>query len=136
MSSGGVPNTGRGSGSSGYVQKNISAESKPKGRYESRELNTRKDKWREDQETQDRLRRETDEVLATHNKLRGIEVSCAELEDELERRGFSEQEIDDKVNKLRTRLKRQMSEQENKANADVDDADSKSDVYSYTPRFS
>ncbi|KAJ8518352.1 hypothetical protein ONZ45_g4564 [Pleurotus djamor] len=86
--------TPRGSGTNGYVVRNLST-------------------LRSHQSAQDRAsawdaappkHREPDQGILEHERKRKVEVKCLELQVELEDQGVDEDEIDEKVNALRTKL--------------------------------
>ncbi|KAI8809316.1 cwf21 domain-containing protein [Cladochytrium replicatum] len=89
--------TTRGSGTNGYVQRNLSTlRSQPQRVEFSRD----EKKGSERSFTE----RKPDPDILLHNKKRQIEVQCLELRDELEGQGLSESEIEDRIESLRTRL--------------------------------
>ncbi|KAF8477111.1 cwf21 domain-containing protein [Kalaharituber pfeilii] len=86
--------TPRGSGTSGYVQRNLS-HLKPR----SNPYPPPKDL----EHSRQRLRQPDKDIL-THEKKRDIEVKCVELRDKLEEEGVDEEEIEEKVSELRKKL--------------------------------
>jgi len=85
--------TARGSGTNGYVQRNLSTIRKTKEKvqdYAARE--------------EDKAVRPFDPELVEHERRRQTEVRCLELRELLEEQGISESEIDEKVNTFRTKL--------------------------------
>lgn len=82
--------TPRGSGTSGYVQRNLSFVPPLRKKYEP------------ERETPTKPHRLSDDVLL-HRERRGIEVACAELEDELRQKGEDEITIAKLVAELRAR---------------------------------
>ncbi|KAJ3164017.1 RNA-splicing factor [Geranomyces variabilis] len=85
--------TARGSGTNGYVQRNLST-LRPRERTRDQPIDDRPPP----------MRKANKEIL-DHAKKRQIELQCAVLQDELETRGdLSEDEIDTQVDKLRKEL--------------------------------
>ncbi|EGW32292.1 uncharacterized protein SPAPADRAFT_50858 [Spathaspora passalidarum NRRL Y-27907] len=101
----GLP-TARGSGTSGYVQKNLASNKKRSGYYESRQSQLNKTK----QESKGKLiieqinRQQAKQEILRHDDLRSIEVKCSELRDKLEDEDMDEDEIDKRVEALREKL--------------------------------
>ena len=91
--------TPRGSGTSGYVQRNLSA-LKPRNNsapYPPRDSRNPL--------PQHRALRQPDKSILEHERKRAIEVKCLELQDELEEAGeLGEEEIEAKVAELRVTL--------------------------------
>ncbi|KIJ70356.1 hypothetical protein HYDPIDRAFT_164419 [Hydnomerulius pinastri MD-312] len=86
--------TARGSGTNGYVQRNLST---------LRVHETAADRaaaW----EVAPPKHREPDEAILEHEKKRKVEVKCLELQLQLEDEGLEEAEIEAKVDELRTKL--------------------------------
>ncbi|KAG6832912.1 hypothetical protein H0H92_004796 [Tricholoma furcatifolium] len=86
--------TPRGSGTNGYVVRNLSA---------LRSHQTSQDRasaW----ETAPPKHREPDEAILEHERKRKVEVKCLELQLELEDKGVDEEEIEQKVGALREEL--------------------------------
>ena len=84
--------TVRGSGTSGYVQRNLS------------HVPASKEKRRIDYKTEDDLKekvREPNRGILEHERKRKIEVKCAELEDLLLDQNLDEQEVAEKVGAYR-----------------------------------
>ncbi|RLV94551.1 Pre-mRNA-splicing factor CWC21 [Spathaspora sp. JA1] len=107
----GLP-TARGSGTSGYVQKNLAGSNKKKsGYYESRrnQLNksesTSKGKLIIEQINKKQARLE----IVRHDNLRTIEVKCSELRDKLEDVDMEEEEIIKRIDELREKLSSESS---------------------------
>ena len=85
--------TARGSGTNGYVQRNLSnVKAKPVFRKET--VN-----YLEAPEHQ--LSRPPNKEILDHERKRMVEIKCLELEDELVERGLDQEEIDEKVDELR-----------------------------------
>ena len=87
----------RGSGTNGYVQKNMAHVSR-------RRTAERKgaDRAREPSSLQEPRKANTE--IMDHNRKRAIEVKCLALQESLEEEGLPEEQIEEKVNKLRTSL--------------------------------
>lgn len=83
--------TPRGSGTSGYVQRNMSY------------LRPR-DQPREAPEPKSYHQRAPDQSILEHNRKREVEVKCLELQDKLEDEGKDEDEITEQVEALRRKL--------------------------------
>ena len=81
--------TARGSGTNGYVQRNLS---------------TLKRKSVPTQSAQEPIQRKPNQDILAHEHKRQIEIQCLELEDQLSLKQHSEQEIFEKVNQLRSQL--------------------------------
>eukprot|EP00053_Salpingoeca_punica_P020319 m.211292 g.211292 ORF g.211292 m.211292 type:complete len:292 (+) comp18111_c0_seq1:114-989(+) len=95
--------TPRGSGTNGYVQKNLSF---VRPRNEEKR-NSRPD----DLAALDRtLVRAPNQEILLHERKRTVEVQCLKLADELEEQGYPVEEIDERVQKLREQLLAKMSE--------------------------
>ncbi|KNZ80061.1 Pre-mRNA-splicing factor CWC21 [Termitomyces sp. J132] len=86
--------TPRGSGTNGYVIRNLSALRS----YET--AHDRASAW----ETAPPKHREPDEAILEHERKRKVEVKCLELQLELEDKGIDEDEIEQKVGALRAEL--------------------------------
>ncbi|KAK0519909.1 RNA-splicing factor [Tilletia horrida] len=89
--------TARGSGTSGYVQRNLSAL-----RYRDEKGNTEPRDSRRDRN--DLPNRQPDKSILDHDRKRKVEVRCMELRDELEEQGVAADEIEDRVEQLRATL--------------------------------
>lgn len=89
--------TPRGSGTSGYVQKNLShpKSSRPKPYPSLDELAQRKHRPRE-----------PDAAILEHDRKRRIEVEVLKLRDELEEEGVEEETIDERCDALREELEK------------------------------
>ncbi|KAL7415761.1 cwf21 domain-containing protein [Mrakia frigida] len=91
--------TARGSGTNGYVVKNLSAfrprEGPPGGFGSGANFGSMDDFPKH---------RQPDQGILDHEKKRQVEVKCAELTDELEEKGFPEDEILEQVDALRFKL--------------------------------
>ncbi|ODV93470.1 hypothetical protein PACTADRAFT_5251 [Pachysolen tannophilus NRRL Y-2460] len=99
--------TARGSGTNGYVQKNIgSVASGGIGHYERRQLRS-KDQERSYIKSKNliKINQERDENLLLHNRKRDIEVKCMQLREKLEDEDeLDDEAIDMKVDALRKKL--------------------------------
>ncbi|KAI9206913.1 cwf21 domain-containing protein [Polychytrium aggregatum] len=87
--------TARGSGTNGYVQRNLSS-LRPREKQDYR----RDDPSRSNPAP---FKKPNEDIL-THDKKREIEIKCLELRDTLEESGVDESEIEDKVDELRKEL--------------------------------
>jgi hypothetical protein len=87
--------TPRGSGTSGYVQRNLSVV-RPRDRDRSAPYSM--DQYEKHKQ------RKPDKDILEHERKRKIEVKCFELRDKLEEEGVDEDEIDDQVDALRKKL--------------------------------
>src|ERR1700760_3549455 len=87
--------TPRGSGTSGYVQRNLS-HLKPRDRNNGAPYSL--------ENFQKHKQREPDAEILEHERKRQIEVKLFELRDKLEDEGVDDDEIDDQVDKLRKKL--------------------------------
>lgn len=92
--------TPRGSGTSGYVQRNLSTLKPRDHGYGSSPYPDPKDLLRHRQ-------RQPDKQILEHDRRREIEVKVFELRDKLEDEGVEEDEIDDQCEKERTRLEKE-----------------------------
>ncbi|GAB1320136.1 RNA-splicing factor [Madurella fahalii] len=91
--------TPRGSGTSGYVQRNL-AHMRPRDMaapYQPRDLDSLKHK-----------QRQPDKGLLEHERKREVEVKVFELRDKLEEEGIEEEEIDSRCDELRKKLLAEM----------------------------
>ncbi|KAL9104377.1 MAG: hypothetical protein Q9163_000677 [Psora crenata] len=86
--------TPRGSGTSGYVQRNLS-HLKPRDDYAP---------YPKDYEQLQHKQRKPDEQILNHDRLREIEVKVFELQDRLEDEGVGEEEIEAQTEALRAAL--------------------------------
>jgi len=84
--------TARGSGTNGFVQRNISA------------IRQTKEKVPDSHEKEDSAVRPFDPELVEHERRRQAEVRCMELRDLLEEQDLPESEINEKVNAFRAKL--------------------------------
>lgn len=106
----GLP-TPRGTGTSGYVQRNMSAlnpaTQSQRGVYSWRqELEHRSRRSETGFQRDNYVERKVDEGILEHERKRAIEVECMALRDELEETdGIAEEEIERRVDELRARLK-------------------------------
>ncbi|KAI0180848.1 cwf21-domain-containing protein [Hypoxylon sp. FL1284] len=92
--------TPRGSGTSGYVQRNL-AQLKPRDRaapYNTKDLDSLKH-WQ----------RQPDKEILEHDRKREVEVKVFELRDQLEDEGVDEEEIDERCDALRKELQAKMN---------------------------
>lgn len=97
--------TPRGSGTSGYVQRNLS-HLKPRDAAAPYNLDDRKHK-----------QRKPDPEILEHERKRKIEVEVFELRDKLEEEGVDEDEIDDRCDALRKKLEEESVRGNNKTDA-------------------
>ncbi|PWN87882.1 cwf21-domain-containing protein, partial [Acaromyces ingoldii] len=97
----GLP-TARGTGTNGYIQKNLS-HVRPRDDYRSKKT----DSWRDDKAKQ----REPDAGILEHERKRKVEVGCMELRIKLEDEGFGDAEIEEQVQELRKTLLAQFERQ-------------------------
>lgn len=98
--------TARGSGTSGYVVRNLQAQEGVEGHFERRKREREEAQAREAQEaTAPATPLAADPALVEHERLRAVEVRCAELWDELEDQGLAEAEVDERVAALRAKLR-------------------------------
>ncbi|RPB05883.1 cwf21-domain-containing protein [Choiromyces venosus 120613-1] len=89
--------TPRGSGTSGYVQRNLShlkPRDYPPPSSSSSATSTNREYWQ----------RQPDEEILEHHRKRGVEVKCLEFRDKLEDEGVDEDEIDERVEVYRKEL--------------------------------
>ena len=136
--------TNRGSGSSGYVQKNFSNDSQNLAHFTARELKEKQAAWNEEKRKLEKNQAEATSSLLSREVLRRIEVQCAELEDELEDEGFGQDEITARVNNLRNKLynehgnngEKQSAKEEPDSSENISLLQSADSVYQYKPRFS
>ncbi|KAK0550783.1 RNA-splicing factor [Tilletia horrida] len=92
--------TARGSGTSGYVQRNYAAlRHRDERGHEQSGFGKGKSSDRSDSSL-----RKPDKGILDHDKKRKVEVRCMELRDELEEKGIPEDEIEDRVSQLRDEL--------------------------------
>jgi serine/arginine repetitive matrix protein 2 len=89
-------NTARGSGTNGYVQRNLShIKAKPA---------MRKDTVNYLEAPEHQLSRPANKEILDHERKRLVEIKCLELEDELTEQGLEETEIESRVDQLRQEL--------------------------------
>ncbi|KAJ6264767.1 Pre-mRNA-splicing factor [Drechslerella dactyloides] len=95
--------TPRGSGTSGYVQRNLShiRPRDPNNSYNPKDH----DKFQRHQQ------RQPDKGILEHDRKRNVEVKCLELQDKLEDEGMAEDEIEERVAALRKTLMGQLDAQ-------------------------
>ncbi|KAK3112744.1 RNA-splicing factor [Teratosphaeriaceae sp. CCFEE 6253] len=91
--------TPRGSGTSGYVQRNLS-HLKPRDNAQP---------YPKDFDSLRHRQRQPDQEILEHDRKRAIEVKVFELRDQLEEEGVDEDEIDDQCYALRKKLEAQQS---------------------------
>nr|AAH95137.1 Srrm2 protein [Danio rerio]AAI65030.1 Srrm2 protein [Danio rerio] len=92
--------TPRGSGTNGYVQRNLSSIRVKRNRDERGGERDEKDKER----LESQLNRQPNADILEHQRKRQLEVKCAELQDMMEEQGYSAEEIEEKVNTFRLML--------------------------------
>lgn len=92
--------TPRGSGTNGYVQRNLSSVRAKRQRDERGGKRDEKDRDRLDSQ----LNRQPNAEILEHQRKRQLEVKCAELQDMMEEQGYSVEEIEEKVNSFRMML--------------------------------
>ncbi|KAL9931236.1 hypothetical protein V8E36_009913 [Tilletia maclaganii] len=90
--------TARGSGTSGYIQRNKSALTY-RDDYGNSDRNMRRDRDQSGPSI-----RQADKGILEHDRKRKVEVRCMELRDELEDKGLPEDEVEDQVSRLRETL--------------------------------
>ncbi|KAH7957883.1 hypothetical protein HPB52_024048 [Rhipicephalus sanguineus] len=92
--------TARGSGTNGYVQRNLSLvqRSRDKVSYKSEEDIQRLDA---------QLIRKANSEILDHERKRKLEIKCLELQETMEEQGYEEDEISAKVDELRELLQQQ-----------------------------
>ncbi|KAK6521531.1 RNA-splicing factor [Arthrobotrys conoides] len=97
--------TPRGSGTSGYVQRNLS-HIRPRDPNTSSSYNPKDyDKFEKHKQ------RQPDKEILDHDRKRNVEVKCLELRDKLEDDGLEEDEIEERVSALRNALMGQLDSQ-------------------------
>ncbi|KAL6021281.1 Serine/arginine repetitive matrix protein 2 [Candidozyma auris] len=114
--------TPRGTGTSGYVQKNL-ADKKVQGYRKKREREAEEAERKAAKERQVKSRRSVGEDIREHERKREIELKCAELRDKLEDEDEKEAVIEKKVAELRLKLTKR-EEQPKKAK----DSDDKNEI--------
>ncbi|KAG9342951.1 hypothetical protein JZ751_015167 [Albula glossodonta] len=92
--------TPRGSGTNGYVQRNLSSVRAKRTRDERGDERDEKDRER----LESQLNRQPNAGILEHQRKRQLEVKCAELQDMMEEQGYSAEEIAEKVNSFRLML--------------------------------
>uniref|UniRef100_A0A3B4WJ88 CWF21 domain-containing protein n=1 Tax=Seriola lalandi dorsalis TaxID=1841481 RepID=A0A3B4WJ88_SERLL len=92
--------TPRGSGTNGYVQRNLSSLRVKRPRDERGGERDEKDRER----LESQLNRQPNADILEHQRKRQLEVKCAELQDMMEEQGYSAEEIEEKVNSFRMML--------------------------------
>ncbi|KAM6914443.1 uncharacterized protein PEZ65_014826 isoform 2-T2 [Lycodopsis pacificus] len=92
--------TPRGSGTNGYVQRNLSSLRVKRPRDERGGERDEKDRER----LESQLNRQPNADILEHQRKRQLEVKCAELQDMMEEQGYSAEEIEEKVNTFRMML--------------------------------
>jgi hypothetical protein len=93
-------NTPRGSGTSGYVQKNRSL-LRPRDKHAP---------YPQDWESAKHRQRQPDQEILEHDRKREIEVKVFTLRDKLEEDGVDEDDIDDQCDALRKKLEKEREE--------------------------
>ncbi|KAF3274521.1 RNA-splicing factor [Orbilia oligospora] len=96
--------TPRGSGTSGYVQRNLS-------HIRPRDPNTSSSHPKDYDKFERHRQRQPDKEILDHDRKRNVEVKCLELRDKLEDEGLDEDEIEERVSALRTTLMGQLDSQ-------------------------
>lgn len=91
--------TPRGSGTSGYVQRNLS-------HIKPRDNDNRTGQPTRDSDQPSHTQRQPDPAILEHERKRRIEVQIFELRDKLEEEGLDEDEIDERADKLREQLEK------------------------------
>jgi len=106
--------TARGSGTNGYVQRNLAhiKVSKDKTSYRSEDDIKRMEAT---------LNRPPNEEILEHERRRKIEVKCFELQELMTDQGFPEDEIESKVNEYRQLLTKQMESSDGPTSEVIDD---------------
>ncbi|KRZ70507.1 Exocyst complex component 3 [Trichinella papuae] len=101
--------TARGSGTSGYVQKNLAhvVVSKDKQLYRNEDDIKR---------MESKVTRKPNKELILHERKRKIELKCLEMQDLMTEQNYPEEEIQEKVDKYRALLRKKLEEE-----GDVDD---------------
>ncbi|KRY71712.1 Exocyst complex component 3 [Trichinella pseudospiralis] len=101
--------TARGSGTSGYVQKNLAhvIVSKDKQQYRNEDDIKR---------MESKVTRKPNKELILHERKRKIELKCLEMQDLMTEQNYPEEEIQEKVDKYRALLRKKLEEE-----GDVDD---------------
>ncbi|KRY39461.1 Exocyst complex component 3 [Trichinella spiralis] len=101
--------TARGSGTSGYVQKNLAhvVVSKDKQQYRNEDDIKR---------LESKVTRKPNKELILHERKRKIELKCLEMQDLMTEQNYPEEEIQEKVDKYRALLRKKLEEE-----GDVDD---------------
>ncbi|CCG20940.1 hypothetical protein CORT_0A05530 [Candida orthopsilosis Co 90-125] len=115
----------KGSGRSGHIEKNVIGKRGSGQLYATRQQQKQDEILRKKVEKHEDSARIARSSISKHKELRKIQVACAELEEELESKGASEEEIKRAVKEQRTKLTSKSDSKENKHN----------DIYSYKPRF-
>lgn len=96
--------TPRGSGTSGYVQRNLS-------HIRPRDPNTSSYHPKDYDKFEKHKQRQPDKEILDHDRKRNVEVKCLELRDKLEDDGMEEDEIEERVSALRNALMGQLDSQ-------------------------
>ncbi|RVD88156.1 uncharacterized protein DFL_002351 [Arthrobotrys flagrans] len=96
--------TPRGSGTSGYVQRNLS-------HIRPRDPNTSSYHPKDYDKFEKHKQRQPDKEILDHDRKRNVEVKCLELRDKLEDDGMEEEEIEERVSALRNALMGQLDSQ-------------------------
>jgi serine/arginine repetitive matrix protein 2 len=89
--------TARGSGTNGYVQRNLSYMKPKKQEHSAPPIQS--------------IQRKADPELLLHEQRRTVEIKCLKLEDELTARGLNSDKIEEMVQELRTELLQRLDAQ-------------------------
>lgn len=105
--------TPRGSGTSGYVQTNLT-KGKNEGLRRKREREAHEEQVREAKTKQKQIRKGAGTEIVAHDRKRWIEVKCMELRDKLEDQDIDDEVVEKRVAALRDRLTRDSERMENR----------------------
>lgn len=108
--------TPRGSGTSGYVQKNLSGPNK-EGLRRKREREAHEEHIREVLTKQKQIRKGAGTEIVAHDRKRLIEVKCMELRDKLEDEDVPDEIVERKVAELRAKLTGEVAEADKKSDS-------------------
>ncbi|XP_027222793.2 SRRM2 protein homolog rsr-2 [Penaeus vannamei] len=89
--------TARGSGTNGYVQRNMALIRNTKNKIDFRTEE-------ELQKLEDQRTRGPNAEIREHARKRALELKCAEMEDVMREQGYSESEVEQKVGQFRAML--------------------------------
>ncbi|RWS11742.1 pre-mRNA-splicing factor CWC21-like protein [Dinothrombium tinctorium] len=95
--------TARGSGTNAYVQRNLSFVNKLKPKVEYKTEDDIK-------KLEASVNRQPNEAILMHQRKRQIEVKCLELREKMEEQGYTEEEIETKIDSYRETLKKKAEE--------------------------